>query len=325
MKVWFSIFTLSLLVSHSWAVNLFTAERECEAYVSKNNLTNPGNVHLKKGEKYEVLETNRANRPDWYRLMVKSASPPERWVNVACGKLNNSPNEGNRRRDENSCQVAKLADSQVLALSWQPAFCEDHRSKPECQIKDPAAYQAHNFTLHGLWPNKNSCGKNYGFCGKVKKQSANFCDYPEVTLNSKVGDELGKVMPGVKSCLERHEWHKHGTCSAWQPDEYFQIAVNLTRQFNESGVASFISSQIGKPVEIKKFLEKVDSVLGKNARQKLELTCQKGNLVDLLINLPGDLKPNESLSQLMARAKDSGNFKTCGKQFYVDPIGFANR
>ena len=56
---------------------------------------------------------------------------------------------------------------------------------------------------------------------------------------------LGEIMPSVAegSCLDRHEWYKHGTCQTdWNADQYFDTAVRLVKEFNDKGVADFLTS-----------------------------------------------------------------------------------
>ena len=72
------------------------------------------------------------------------------------------------------CQTKELTDSNVLALSWQPTFCEKYDEEPECAVKDPNDYVATHFSLHGLWTNKKTCRTHYGFCGKYKKELNDF-------------------------------------------------------------------------------------------------------------------------------------------------------
>ena len=45
-------------------------------------------------------------------------------------------------------------DYYVLALSWQPAFCEGRPDKSECRTQTQNRFDANNFVLHGLWPNQ---------------------------------------------------------------------------------------------------------------------------------------------------------------------------
>jgi len=318
------------------ATGTLTATQTCEAYVSKNKRTNPDHIQLSKNQEYTIFEANKATNPDWFRVRIANASPPERWVAKTCGTVNVSLGGSNQTgkgstssgggASGNSCHTPGLQDSYVLALSWQPAFCESHRDKPECRIDDKKAYQARNFTLHGLWPNKASCGINYGYCGESSSQPAEFCDYPKLSLFSETRANLEQVMPSAAagSCLQRHEWYKHGTCqSSWSIDDYFDVAVDLTRQFNESGVAYFISRNIGNTVSEASFISKVDCAQGEGAHNHIELKCASGNLVDVYISLPAQINKGAGIGELMQSGQ--GKFKSnCGGSFKVDPIGFVN-
>ena len=123
------------------------------------------------------------------------------------------------------------------------------------------------------------------------------------------------------TCLQRHEWFKHGTCQTdWDVSEYYSIAVNLTQQFNNSGIAKWIQSNVGNLVSTEAFIQEVDSVLGANAHKRLQLTCKKGNLVDVYINLPRDIGDNPSLANLISSANEDYR-NNCGDHFRIDRIG----
>ncbi|MCB2183330.1 MAG: hypothetical protein KQH63_14950 [Desulfobulbaceae bacterium] len=311
------------------ASGTITASQSCEAYVSKNKRTNPDNTKLEKGQGYQIFEVNKTDNSSWYRIRISAANPSERWVAGYCGTIHaasdneeNSGEEDGGRVDE--CRTPGLEDGYVLALSWQPAFCETHRDKPECRVEDKKSYQARNFTLHGLWPNKKSCATHYGFCGEVQDKPGDFCDYPELQLFTETRQDLEQVMPSAAagSCLQRHEWFKHGTCqSSWSIDEYYEMAIDLTRQFNESGISYFMSRNIGKSVSEAAFTRKVDCLQGSGAHQRIELKCKDGNLVDVYINLPSVIEKGAGLGELMLQ--EEGDFKSnCGGSFSIDSIGF---
>lgn len=328
------ILTVFSIASDGWASTPATgtviATQTCEAYVSKNKRTNPDDTRLVVNQSYPVFEVNKADNPSWYRVRVANANPAERWVAKHCGTVNvqvgdgGGPDGDNNGGEDNACRTPGLEDSYVLALSWQPAFCETHRDKPECRIEDKKSYQARNFTLHGLWPNKKSCGTHYGYCGEVQNKPGDFCDYPMLPLFTETRQALEEVMPSALagSCLQRHEWFKHGTCqTGWSMDEYYEVAVDLTRQFNESGIAYFISRNIGNTVTEEAFISKVECVHGAGTHQRLELKCRDGNLVDVYISLPADITQGVSLGELMGQGES--RFKSnCGGRFSVDPIGF---
>src|SRR3546814_1497468 len=74
---------------------------------------------------------------------------------------------------------AAAADFFVLAVSWQPAFCETRPAKPECVTQDEDRFDASHFALHGLWPRSEEHTSelqslmriSYAvFCLKKKKQ-----------------------------------------------------------------------------------------------------------------------------------------------------------
>lgn len=305
---------------------VFTAAEACPAYVSKNRQTNPGEIRLEPGQAYQVREANRRHGADWYRVLVPGAIPPERWVSKDCGRLDSASAAAGAEPPpaRDPCRTPGLADSYVLALSWQPAFCETRPDKPECRIDDPNAYQAGNFTLHGLWPNRAECGIDYGFCGPVRGPEDDFCDYPPIDLEPPVLAELAEVMPSVpaRSCLERHEWHKHGTCQTqWSDDDYYAISVDLTRQFNEAGLGRFMAERAGRRIAARDLLTRIEQALGRGARERIQLDCAQGMLVEVRISLPADLAEGESLAELVGRARPMNRAGDCGARFRVDRIG----
>ena len=342
-----AVLSLSLLFAlgpvGAWAsvpgTGTLHAEKECEAFVSKKKKSNPDKARLEPGDAYVVLEMNRPEQPGWYRVRVDDASPPERWVEAGCGTLTSRgmpdvpdvpdvPDGDMQRRprrsnDPSLCSTPGLQDSFKLALSWQPAFCESHRSKKECGAGFSTTYQAAgNFTLHGLWPNREACGTNYGNCQNVRSQR-DFCAYPAVSISPEVAKQLSQVMPGTASCLERHEWFKHGTCQEeWDSSQYYEVAMDLVRQFNDSGMNKYMAQNMGKQVSREDFLTKVDSFLGDGARERLQLGCAGGMLTDIYVSLPPRIDPGASLSELLRTAPPDFRSK-CPARFAIDPVGFS--
>jgi ribonuclease T2 len=313
------------------------AEKECEAFVSKKNKSNPDKARIEPGDAYTIIEMNRPDHPDWYRVRVEDASPPQRWVEARCGTvtLRDAPDgDGagqppptptpppSRPGDAVLCTTAGLQDSYVLALSWQPAFCESHRSKKECAINFDASYQkAGNFTLHGLWPNREACGTNYGNCEHQRRQR-DFCQYPAIEMSPEVVKQLRQAMPGTASCLERHEWWKHGTCQLdWDSSQYFEVALDLTGQFNDSGMKKYMAGNMGNRVKTDDFLKQVDNALGAGASERLQVLCTGGKLTDVYISLPARILPGARLNELVMRAQPDFR-STCGDSFTIDAVGF---
>lgn len=305
----------------------FTATKECQAYQSMRKKTNPNGIRLEIGRSYSIIELNVPAGTTWYRLRIDEAEPQERWTYFECGTANvtsqgQSP-QGGAHGGNTQCNTAGQEDSFVFAVSWQPAFCEGHPDKPECKVDDPEVYQARNFTLHGLWPNKQSCGTRYGFCGRYKKAVRPFCNYDPVPMQADTLEKLGRVMPSAAhgSCLQRHEWFKHGTCQTERnADGYYERAMQLLEEFNAGGMAKFMQDNLGQTVTTQSFFDAVDTAFDSGAHQRLKILCKGGMLVDIYINLPDELADDATLENLLEQAKP--RFKNgCGPYFQVDVIG----
>lgn len=326
--VWLLFGFNALALASVSATGEFTSTKACQAYQSIRRKTNPGGIRIEAGRSYPIMELNVSSGTTWYRLRIRNANPKERWVYFECGNATVAGQGGGisgEAEDDSAdqCQTAGLANSYVFALSWQPAYCERHKNKPECSVTDPRSYQANNFTLHGLWPNKDSCGTKYGFCGKYKSGQRSFCRYDPVPMNNATLEALAKVMPSAShgTCLQRHEWYKHGTCQQeWDADAYYETAIRLLKEFNETGISAFMANNIGKTVTTRSFFEAVDAAFGEGSHQRMQISCRDGKLVDVLIHLPSDLPKCISLGTLIQRAEP--NFRNrCGTSFEVDPIG----
>jgi len=311
-----------------------SASQSCEAYLSKNKKTNPDNQLLKTGQLYSVIEANRLNHPEWFRIRIEGIRQAKRWVHKHCGTLKLSQPHALQGASQNvdqqqPCHTPGNQSNHVLAMSWQPAFCETHRRQRECQITDTKAYQATHFTLHGLWPNWPNCKPHYQFCdSQVTGRPKSRCGYPPVALSKTVRHQLGVVMPSVVSgtCLQRHQWWKHGTCSGWQADTYFTVSTRLVKEFNEAGLAAFMTANLGKRVRKKTFLSQIDRSFGANTKQLVKLSCnrRKGNLTEVQLLLPSKIAESDSLTSLIQKQlhqkKSINNQGNCPAYFRIDAI-----
>ncbi|KTC70241.1 ribonuclease, T2 family [Legionella birminghamensis] len=312
MPKWISCFFLCFYSSITMAAaasGSFTLEKTCPAYVSKNKKTNPDNVYLQPGQVYEIREINRESNPDWFRVYVSDSSAPLRWISMDCGEASYHTTPSPR------CdQSPGLADSFVLAFSWQPAFCQTYgyeAGKPECLHLPARSYQASHLVLHGLWPNQVQCGEHYGFCGTTPRSS--HCDYPPLNLNATVSASLKYFMPSYShgSCLERHEWNKHGSCQLLSADEYFALAIRLTEDMDETALGKFLHDHVGESVNRVDLQEMVRSSFGKDSTRKVYLGCKNGMLVDIFVQLPALITAQESLAELVERAPEASRYEGC--------------
>ena len=219
-------------------------------------------------------------------------------------------------------------DYYVLALSWQPAFCETRPNKTECVSQDENGFDAKNFVLHGLWPNVRNRGKSYGYCNVPEKfRKRSWCDLPALKLSKGVRKRLRTFMPGSASCLQRHEWYKHGSCSGLSPDEYYALTDKLVRMVSETEFSKFISANIGRYVKRNAVLNAFDKEFGKGSRSFLELKCKtkKGIkfLTEIRIYLRKDLTESDRLKDLLPKQKISVSGRCPGK-FKIDRAGLGN-
>ncbi len=200
---------------------------------------------------------------------------------------------------------AKVSTDNLLAISWQNAFCETHRNKRECRNVKPTAYSATRFTLHGLWPQPRH---------KVDCRGSR-----KVYLEKKLYKELLEIMPAAKSGLQNHEWKKHGTCYGKSADEYFEDSIALVKQINNSAVRDLFAKNIGKTLSKKSIMMAFDKAYGKGSGRKVKMMCKKGLITELQINLNGMINPKTPLEKLLKKARNAKGGCNSGK---VDAVGF---
>lgn len=101
----------------------------------------------------------------------------------------------------------------LLALSWSPQFCRDRGGDPEhaSQCGPGARF---GFILHGLWPD-----------GPGRDDPA-WCAAPTRVARDTLRRHFC-MTPSVD--LLQHEWAKHGTCMARDPERYFRAGAILYR------------------------------------------------------------------------------------------------
>nr|WP_272210827.1 hypothetical protein [Marinicella sp. W31]MDC2876744.1 hypothetical protein [Marinicella sp. W31] len=132
----------------------------------------------------------------------------------------------------------------LLAVSWQPAFCEGRPEKPECRRQTEDRLDASRFSLHGLWPMvDNYCG--VGGRLRAMDKAGDWLELPALDLDPDTRAALKEVMPGTQSGLHRHEWIKHGTCSTMTAEIYYVRSVSLMQDLNRSVVADLFAENIG--------------------------------------------------------------------------------
>jgi ribonuclease T2 len=158
----------------------------------------------------------------------------------------------------------------------------------------------------------------------------NFCDYPEVSVSEhSVEKELEIVMPSraAKSCLERHEWHKHGTCQSLDTSNYFSRAIKLLKNFNESKTVELVRKHI-KNSKLKKsdLLKSIDESYGAGASKHFVIICKGSMLTEIQINLtsatvdPKTIDANVTIETLLDKSS-KGYIRGCKEEIKIDQIG----
>ena len=293
----------------------FTATKVCPALQSIKKATNPGTVEVVVGHAYDVLAQN-ARTATHYRIRVEGAAPPERWVGIDCGTFAGTVAAGGSGGGAGS-----HAAEAVLALSWQPSFCESHASKPECAAETDKSFEATHLTLHGLWPQPRSrdyCNVETSLVSADRK--SDWASLPAVDLGPDTRARLEKVMPGTRSMLERHEWIRHGTCyNGLDKEAYFKQALALADEINASAVQALLAGHVGQEVKGTEIRAAFDSTFGGGTGDRVRIACKKDGsrqiIVELTIGLAG---PDGKLADMTKAAKATDPGCQGG---IVDPTG----
>lgn len=300
----------------------FTATRACPAFQSISRETNPGSVTIKPGTAYDLIAGNR-ERPTHLWVVVPGAQPERRWVSVDCGTRSTDA-EG--RIDAPPPQAAPRTyrgTQYILAVNWQPAFCELSSRKSECRDQRANSFEATNFTLHGLWPQP----RDNEYCDvsardRFASQEGRWRDLPALDLTLALRRELDQVMPGSQSGLDRHEWTKHGTCYGSDQKDYYADALDLMEALNESAVAELFAANIGKRITMAQIRAAFDASFGPGAGERVRVNCEvDGNrtiITELTIGVTGPIEGPDSFARLIAAASPSDGGCRSGQ---VDAVG----
>jgi ribonuclease T2 len=259
----------------------FVASKACPAVVSIKKGTNPGDVSVEAGKSYSLLGKNK-DQASHYWVNVPGANPAQRWVALECGSVDgaqasSAPAGGGAAVNSNMGTVKPKPKPQgpkdgipfyVLALSWEPAFCETMKGKAECQHETAASYEASHFALHGLWPQP----RRNVFCG-VDRATAALDD--------------------------QHQWKQ-------LPEPQLTPATKaaLDKEVNSSAVQKFMAANIGKTIQMADLRAKFDEAFGKGAGDRVRVSCDKaGRFSELTIGLKGDIPSGKNLSDLIAASE----------------------
>lgn len=297
----------------------FTASQACPAYQSISRETNPGNVMLRPGQGYALLAANKTPATH-FRVIVPGASPEQRWVEVDCG---DSGQSAATARETTRPATTYRGTQYILAVNWQPAFCETASHTRECRNQRPNSFEATNFTLHGLWPQP----RNNEYCDVSSRdmwasRDGRWRDLPALDLTIAQRRELDEVMPGSQSGLDRHEWIKHGTCYGADQREYFADSLDLMLALNTSDVVELFAGNIGKRITLAQIRAAFDASFGRGTGERVAIDCvEDGNrilITELRIALTGEITGPDDMGDLMLAANPLDSECRSGQ---VDAVG----
>jgi ribonuclease T2 len=297
----------------------FTATSACPAFQSISRETNPGDIRLKPGHSYELLAGNK-KVPTHLRVVVEGASPAQRWVSVDCGT---APALTSPKAETEAPRQTYRGTQYILAVNWQPAFCELNTRVRECRDQRPNSFEATNFTLHGLWPQPR--GNEYCDVSnrdRIASQDGRWRDLPPLDLTIAQRRELDQVMPGSQSGLDRHEWVKHGSCYEGGQREYYADSLDLMLALNSSEVAEFFAANIGKRITLLDIGNTFDRAFGPGTGERVAIDCeQDGNrtlITEMRIALTGEITGPDDFADLLLAADPLQSACRSGQ---VDAVG----
>ena len=282
------------------------ATESCEAYNNMKHTTNTNEVKLKKGDEYRILDHKKGQ----ILTLIKGERISLRWVDESCFKTQSTQNI----KKNTSKQTSK---QNLLAISWQNAFCQTHQYKKECRSMNANDFGASNFVLHGLWPQP----RNNQYCNVDKKQvgmdkNRQWHRLNKLDLTSKTRERLAKLMPGYSSNLHKHEWIKHGTCYGTDANEYYNDAMNLMTQVNSSRIQDFFADNVGKKVALRDIRRIFDIEFGQGSGSHVTMNCRKGLITELWIHLGNG---SDKLKDLLTRGERPKSKCHKGK---IDAVGY---
>jgi len=314
VNIFIVLLTLSTVGHASIKIDgYFIAEKNCTAVhsIKKGTLS----FALIKGMAFKVIAKNKPEATHYLITIESLEENPNKWVPIDCGML---------LTDCKTSQVEKPAKEKnyLLAISWQPAFCQSHQSKLECETQTQDRYDATHLALHGLWPQP----RNNAYCNVSDKDKSidrrkawHLLD--PLGLTEKTFTELLISMPGVASYLQRHEWIKHGTCYSDSPEIYYQDSMMLINKINDTNISTLFANNIEKTITTEQIRNAFDEAFGEGSGGKVNVKCDhRGLIVELWINLKGDISKDDNLSRLLQNAHAVNNI-SC-ESGMIDAVGF---
>eukprot|EP00878_Enallax_costatus_P000916 GHUV01001046.1.p1 GENE.GHUV01001046.1~~GHUV01001046.1.p1 ORF type:complete len:282 (+),score=50.45 GHUV01001046.1:603-1448(+) len=194
-----------------------------------------------------------------------------------------------------------------LVRQWPAGYCSSH----DCPTQPPAGT---SFTLHGLWPERNRpisgrrwpecCDSDFEFSeDNIQDLVPQLCRFWP-SWSGPQDEKCAGMPPGQHSeCFWKHEWDKHGTCSAvnaataaaarnagqyLEPHEYFEQVLQLHQQYDieQALSAARIVPSDSDTYDSGDILGALQNAFGKKAY----IECQRGLLTEVTTCLDKNLE-----------------------------------
>lgn len=95
----------------------------------------------------------------------------------------------------------------TLAVSWSPEFCRGRNQATGNAVQCSGRNGRFGMVVHGLWP-------------EGRQGWPQWCPTPRRPAPAELARNIC-MMPGAE--MQAHEWAKHGSCMARQPEKYFAV------------------------------------------------------------------------------------------------------
>jgi ribonuclease T2 len=208
----------------------------------------------------------------------------------------------------------------MLALSWQPAFCETRPSVPECSSQRAGRFDTQNLVLHGLWPGP----RGVEYCGVDRRierldRNGRWERLPGLGLPRDLQRQLYDEMPGVQSALHRHEWVKHGTCYGGDAETYFRHSLAMLEEVNTSSLGALLRRSVGRNVTLRAIQDAAERDFGRGAGERVSLKCVRDGGRELIREVRFSLRgPYRTLPIMLSRGRPARSGCDGG---IIDPAG----
>ena len=264
---------------------------------------------------YAMIALN-APGGDYFQVKVPGAPVTgDRWVHVSCGlhavaagtpitPLPDDPVEpvpGRRSRLTN-----------LLALSWQPAFCETEagqdrvpRSSTLASCRSPRP----QLSLHGLWPQPQ--GGTTAASRPASSRStrpSQWTDLPAVEIDADTREPPRRRHAGDRELprAPRVAQARHLLLDAGGADAYFDDTLRLVDAINASPVAALLADHVGAELDTADLRAAFDAAFGAGAGERVQVHCTGDGgrtlIQELSIGLAGAIAPGRRAGRLMRAA-----------------------